>query len=136
MMNEDGKTYRVLIFGKEGCPKCNVLKERVGKTLARDEWRDFDEQYLSVKTVEGLVAFSRAQCINPSRIPALLVAKRDPETGKYQFLPNPAPGEADSVCRKSKLYQYLGLQTDYSAVGKGVISSKMITKVLAQAQTL
>jgi hypothetical protein len=135
-MNEDSKTYRVLIFGKEGCAKCEVLKERLGKTLGTDKWADFDKQYLSVKTAEGLVAFSRAQCINPSRIPAMLVTKRDPETGEYRYMPNPTPGAEDPVCQKSKLYQYLGLQTDYSDTGKGVISSKMITSVLAQAKEL
>ncbi|MBT3285806.1 MAG: hypothetical protein HN849_16990 [Victivallales bacterium] len=135
-MSEDAKTYRVLIFGKEGCQKCEVLKERLGKTLAKKEWADFEKQYLSVKTVDGLIAFSRAQCVNPSRIPAMVVTKRDPETGDYAFLPNPAPGVPDAVCMKSKLYQYLGLQTDYSTLGKGVISSKMITAVLGQALEL
>ncbi len=135
-MSEADKTYRVMIFGKEGCPKCDVLKERLGKALEKAEWADFDKQYYSVKTAEGLVAFSRAQCINPNRIPAMVVAKRDAATGKYDFLPNPAQGEDDSVCQKSRLYQYLGLQTDYSDVGKGVISSKMITTILEQARAL
>ena len=133
-MNEDAKTYRVLIFGKEGCPKCDVLKERLGKTLAKSEWADFDHQYLSVLSVPGLVAFSRAQCVNPSRIPAMVVCKRDPETGDYAFVPNPEPGAPDDVCQKARLYQYLGLQTDYSDVGKGVISSKMITSILERAR--
>ena len=37
------------------------------------------------------------------------------------------------VCRKSRLYQFVGLQTDYSEAGKGVISPKMIQAVLAEA---
>jgi len=135
-MNEAGKTYRVMIFGKEGCPKCDVLKERLGKTLEKSEWADFDKEYHSVKTPAGLVIFSRAQCVNPNRIPAMVMTKRNPTTGSYEFLPNPNPGEPDSVCQKAKLYQYLGLQTDYSEVGKGVISSKMITTILEQARAL
>lgn len=135
-MNEDGKTYRVLVFGKEGCPKCEVLKDRLGKTLGKGEWADFDQEYLSVKTPQGLIAFSRAQCINPNRIPAMVVAKRNPATGAYEMLPNPRPGAPDKVCKDARLYQYLGLQTDYTDVGKGVISPKMITTILEQAKAL
>ena len=36
------------------------------------------------------------------------------------------------VCRKAKLYQYIGLQTDYSNVGQGLITPKMIQSVLAE----
>jgi hypothetical protein len=66
----------------------------------------------------------------------MVVAKRDPATGAYEMLPNPQPGEEDKVCQKSRLYQYLGLQTDYTEVGKGVITPKMITSILEQAKGL
>jgi hypothetical protein len=87
-----------------------------------------------VETIDGLVAFAEAECINPSRIPAMLVTAWDEETDDYVPLSTKAPGAKDAVCKKSKLYQYVGLQTDYSDVGKGTISPKMIQAVLTEAQ--
>ena len=66
----------------------------------------------------------------------MVVMKKDPESGEYQTLPNPAPGEPDEVCKTSRLYTYLGLQTDYGKIGRGVISPKMVTAVLQQAATM
>ncbi len=87
-----------------------------------------------METEEGLIAFAEAECINPQQIPALLVTRRDEDSGHYDPLSNPSPGEFDEVCKKSKLYQYLGLRTDYSGVGRGVISPKMLTTVFNEAR--
>ena len=130
------KPYQIKVFGKTGCLKCKVLLERLDKLLGRDEWTDFEPAYHDVATEEGLVAFSQAECINPQRIPAFIVARLDPTTERYVPVPNPAPGEADAVCGKARLYQTLGLQTDYSAEGNGIISPKMITKLLGEAKTV
>ena len=51
--------------------------------------------------------------------------------GKY--LENPTPGANDPVCGNSKLYQYLGIQTDYSDEGKGIITPDMIRHILDAA---
>ena len=48
-------------------------------------------------------------------------------------LANKQPGTIDKVCKKARLYQFLGLQTDYSDLGKGLITPKMIQSVLAEA---
>ena len=70
------KTFRVLVFGKVGCDKCAMLNRRLDRLFAEESWQDFEKQYCDIETEEGLIAFCRAQCVNPSRIPALLVTRR------------------------------------------------------------
>ena len=125
--------YQIQVFGKPGCDKCHTLNQRLDKLLAREEYADFQKHYCDVETIDGLVAFSEAECINPSRIPAMLVTAWSESEGEYIPLSTKTPGAEDPVCRKSRLYQYIGLQTDYSDAGKGVISPKMLQSVLAEA---
>ena len=125
---------QIRVFGKQGCDKCHTLNQRLDKLLAKDEYADFGKLYCDVETIDGLVAFSEAECLNPSRIPAMLVTAWDEKTKDYVPVSTKEPGAKDSVCKKARLYQYVGLQTDYSDVGKGVISPKMIQSVLAEAQ--
>jgi hypothetical protein len=124
------KKYQIRVFGKEGCDKCHTLNQRLDKLLVKEEFAKFEKQYCDVETIDGLVAFSEAECINPSRIPAMLITQWDTETEEFVPVQTCQPGAKDPVCKKSKLYQYLGLQTDYS--GSGVISPKMIQSVLAE----
>ena len=125
--------YEIRIFGKDGCDKCDTLKGRIERMLKQDEWRDFDWSYFNVETEDGLVEFCEAECVNPQRIPALLVGARD-ENGAFCPIPVQKPAASDDVCGKSRLFQYLGLQTDYTAAGKGVLSPKMIKSVLEEAR--
>jgi hypothetical protein len=125
--------YQIRVFGKEGCDKCHTLNQRLEKLLGKDEYSAFDKIYCDVETIDGLVAFAEAECINPSRIPAMLVTEWCGESDEYVPVGTKAPGKQDDVCKKAKLYQYLGLQTDYSGTGKGIISPKMIQSVLAEA---
>jgi len=101
--------------------------------FTEEKWQQFEKEYCDLGTVEGLVRFCRSECVNPSRIPAMLVTRRDPETGTYRPVENPTPRQPDGVCGTSKLYQYVGLQTDYSETGKGLITPNMIASVLEQA---
>ncbi len=126
--------YQIRVFGKEGCDKCHTLNQRLDKLLKKEDYTDFEKRYCDVETIDGLVAFSEAECINPSRIPALLVTRWSEDEQEYVPVNTAAPGAADTVCKKSRLYQYVGLQTDYSDVGKGIISPKMIQAVLTEAQ--
>ena len=126
-------TYQIRVFGKKGCDKCHTLNQRLDKLLSKKEYDHFEKLYCDVETIEGLVAFSEAECINPSRIPAMLVTRWDEEAEEFVPVETSTPGAADPVCKKARLYQYIGLQTDYSDKGKGVISPKMITTVLAEA---
>ncbi|MDD2237777.1 MAG: hypothetical protein PHP44_10525 [Kiritimatiellae bacterium] len=125
--------YRIDLFGKTGCAKCKVLGQRLDKLLQKDEWKDVEKKYYDVETEEGIITFCEAECINPQRIPALMLKRRDEMTGEYVPVINLMPGREDEVCGSSKLYQYIGLQTDYTDEGKGVISPKMITTVLEEA---
>ncbi|VGO17357.1 hypothetical protein PDESU_05953 [Pontiella desulfatans] len=129
-----GAKYQIRVFGKEGCDKCHTLNQRLDKLLAKEDYAAFEKLYCDVETLDGLLAFSEAECINPSRIPAMLVTEWDAEAGEFVPLATQQPGAKDSVCKKAKLYQYVGLQTDYSDVGKGIISPKMIQTILAEAQ--
>ena len=128
--------FRVEVFGKPGCDKCAVLNQRLDKLLGKPEWEAFEKVYHNILSEEGLITFCEAECINPQRIPAFVLSKWDEEKGAYGFLPNPEPGSADAVGGKSRLYQYLGLQTDYSAVGRGVITPRMLWSSVGASSAL
>lgn len=132
-MAEDNLKYVVHVFGKEGCAKCAMLNRRLDTLLASPPWQGrFVKKYQDLGTEDGLIAFCLAQCLNPSRIPAMLVTQVD-EDGSESYIENPAPGAEDPVCRRSRLYQYIGLQTDYSDEGKGIITPAMLEAVLKEA---
>jgi hypothetical protein len=127
------REYRLVVFGKVGCPKCKVLNQRIDALLKKPEWQTFEKQYCDVETIDGLVAFCNSECVNPQRIPAFVVARRDPGTGEFNLLANPRPDETDKLAKDARLYSYLGLQTDYSEQGRGLITPQMIASVMAQA---
>lgn len=126
-------TLKVMVFGKAGCDKCTALNRRLERMLKQEEWRGLEKEYCDLETEDGLVAFSEAECINPQRIPAMILARKEEETGEVAYVVNPRPGAAGTVCDDSLLYQYLGLQTDYSQKGKGVLRPEMIEYVLRLA---
>ena len=74
-----GAKYQIRVFGKQGCDKCHTLNQRLDKLLAKEEYGAFEKLYCDVETIDGLVAFAEAECINPARIPAMLelVGMRD-----------------------------------------------------------
>ncbi len=125
--------FRVLVFGKAGCVKCKVLNQRLDSLLQKKEWKEFEKIYCDVESEEGLVSFCKSECINPQRIPAFMITQFDAESGQFVPLPNTTMGKEDKVCKDSKLFTYLGLQTDYTDVGKGIISPKMIKSVFNEA---
>lgn len=127
------KAYRILVFGKAGCQKCTMLNRRIDRLLALPEWQEFEKHYCDLGTEEGLVAFCRAQCVNPNRIPAMLVTRRD-DDGNFVPVSRRRCEARDPVCGSSALYQYLGLQTDYGEEGSGVIRPEMVEAVLAMAK--
>lgn len=123
---------KVMVFGKKGCQKCTVLNQRLDKLLAKEGYEKFEKLYRDVETVDGLIDFCEAECLNPSKIPAMVVAK-DLGNGKYEWLPNKTMGNDEKVYKNSKTFQFLGLQTDYSDVGKGIIAPKQIQATLDEA---
>lgn len=128
-----GKPFRVMVFGKTGCEKCKVLNRRLDRLFAEAQWQDFEKHYCDVETEDGLIAFCRAQCVNPSRIPALLVT-RSSDGESYAPVQTRDPGRADDSSSRSHLYQFVGLQTDYGEVGSGLITPEMIEAVLLEAR--
>ena len=127
--------FRIQVFGKPGCDKCSVLNQRLDRLLEQKEWGDFEKQYCDIGTEEGLVAFCEAECINPQRIPAILVTRRHEGSDCYEPLPNTRIGEEDAAYGDSRLYQHLGLQTDYSTGGRGLITPRMLTTLLGEARS-
>ena len=125
--------FQVKVFGKQGCDKCHTLNQRLDKLLSKEEYSNVDKLYCDVESIDGIVAFAEAECINPSRIPAMLVTEWSDDCGEYVPVNSRKPGLADPVCKKAKLYQFVGLQTDYSELGKGLLTPKMIQTVLAEA---
>lgn len=124
------KTYQIHVFGKPGCAKCHTLQGRLDDLLQEEEWSDFEKVYHDLETEDGLVAFCEAECLNPQRVPAFYVAKDGAP------LANPAPGESDAVLGHSALYTLVGLETDYSPTGRGVLTPKMIEATLRRAKAL
>lgn len=132
-MSDEKNQLTVNVFGKPGCAKCAMLNRRLDKMLAEDpRYARFHKEHHNVLSEEGLVEFCKSECLNPSRIPAMVISCADSE-GKSHYLVNPDPDAFDSVCRHSKLYQFLGVQTDYSEEGKGIISPEMIKSILDEA---
>jgi hypothetical protein len=130
------KTYQIHVFGKPGCDKCHTLNGRLDDMLQEADWANFEKVYHDLETETGLVEFCEAECLNPQRVPGFYVSKADPATGQQAPLPNPDPGAPGSPGGTSALYTWVGLQTDYSPAGRGVITPKMIEAVLRQAKAL
>lgn len=130
------KIYQIHVFGKPGCDKCHTLNGRLDDLLQKADWADFEKVYHDLETESGLVEFCEAECLNPQRVPGFYVTKANPSTGTHEPLPNPDPGALDPPGGSSALYTWIGLQTDYTPVGRGVISPRMIEAVLRQAKNL
>lgn len=126
------KKYNIKVFGKAGCDKCRVLNQRLDGLLQKDEWADFDKTYVDLDTVDGLVEFCKAECINPQRVPAFVVCRQN-ENGKEQLLARSRPEQA-SIAGNVALHHLVGLQTDYSQEGRGVLRPDMIAAVLEEAR--
>lgn len=116
------------VFGKEGCAKCAALKRRIGALLEQPEYGEcFDMQYHDVLTLDGIVDFCNAACLNPNRIPALLISRN----GKYiPSMRHRNPSVEDY--NPSVTYQWLGIQTDYDH--GGVITPDTIKSILDEAK--
>ena len=126
------RPYQVVVFGKVGCDKCKVLQKRVDDMLSKPEWADFEKAYFDVETVDGLVEFCKAECLNPQRLPAMLVRRVTGSGAKA--IPVEPSAVPDPVLGQTRLYHILGLQTDYSDEGRGVVTPRMISAVLEAAR--
>lgn len=120
------------VFGKAGCSKCDTLKRRLSTLLSTPEYSMFTMRYYDIKTLDGIVEFCKAGCLNPNRIPALLITYVD-ENGQERYVRNPQQYSKDpSIYDAGVTFQWVGTQTDYGA-GSGLITPKMIKAVLDKA---
>jgi len=126
------KPFQAVVFGKAGCDKCKLLTRRVDDLLGKPGWEDFERVYLDVETIDGLVEFCKAECLNPQRLPALVV-RRVTEDGA-EFIPVEPCAAPDPELGATRLYHIAGLQTDYSAEGRGVVTPRMIAAALDAAR--
>ena len=133
----NGYEYQIRVFGKAGCDKCALLEKRLDTLLVKEEWQAFQKVKFDLGTEDGLVEFASLECLNPQRVPGFVVARKNKKNGEFEVLPNPEKSnesEKKDVCANSRLYSWLGLQTDYTPQGRGVLSPKMITAVLEEAK--
>ena len=124
------KPYRIQVFGKPGCDKCTVLNRRLDKIITEEKFKGFSKVYQNVESVDGLVEFTKTECMNPSRIPGFIIQKWDEAENSWKYIPQTS---ADKESSKILLYSIVGIQTDYSGEGKGLLSPKQIKKVLESA---
>jgi hypothetical protein len=122
--------FLVQVFGKKGCPKCKVLNKRLDKVLEKPEWEGFEKSYFDVTTVDGLVNFGKAECLNGQRIPSFLVCKID-DKGQTHKIRQTFKEELDTESGKYRFPTYVGLETDYSE--DGVITPQDIETVFREA---
>ncbi len=130
------KTYQIHVFGKPACDKCHTLNGRLDDLLQEADWADFEKVYHDLETENGLVEFCEAECLNPQRVPGFYISKADSITGEHKPLPNPSPGAPDAPGGSSALYTWVGLQTDYTPAGRGILTPRLIEAVLRQARAL
>lgn len=119
--------FVVHVFGKQGCTKCDALKKRLARIMEDEAYANFSMEYHDVSTESGIVEFCKAGCLNPNRIPAMLVADEDGYITSDRIREDVWTAYGDNVT-----YQFVGLQTDYDK-GHGVITPAAIEQVLSEA---
>ena len=129
------KKFQIEVFGKPGCEKCTLLNKRLDQLLQDPEWEEFSKTYQNVETVDGLVAFAQTECMNPSRIPGFVVKAWNPRKERYTYLPQTLIDPIKPAAQRNLLSLYLGLETDYTDVGKGVLAPKLIKSILRAARS-
>ncbi|MEA2062101.1 MAG: hypothetical protein U9P14_00260 [Gemmatimonadota bacterium] len=126
------KRFQVMVFGKQGCDKCKVLKSRLEKILAEESYIDFELVYNDLGTVEGLVRFCQSERLNPQRIPGFMI---------FEHQGSEESGVCRPLCHLQEMTDldgepieiFLGLETDYT--GDGTLRPKAIRQVLDEALT-
>lgn len=127
------KNFRVELFGKINCEKCDALKKRIQILLKKNNSykTNFSYIYYDLSTVEGLCAFAKAETVNSQRIPTIQITKFNKESGEYQKIPDNRPEEY----KEGKLFVpvYFQLETDYSDQKRSVIRPNEIEELFCMA---
>jgi glutaredoxin len=131
-MTNDIKPYLIVIYGKDGCDKCALLKRRVSSLLAKGN-QDFDLDYQNLSTAEGMAAYALAETVNGQRIPAMQIMRYNEDRKTYVKIPDPRPEVTDSENGRVFVPVYLQIQTDYAS-GSGVITPADVTRLMVLAR--
>ena len=118
------------VIGHTGCPKCTLLNRRLDAILQEEPYKSrFLKIYHDTEDPRGmshkeaaLVFYCQAQCVNPNRIPALIISDDNGE-----FL-----NRSEKPTSSIQLYQFIGIQTDYND-GGGILPPETIKKTLDEA---
>lgn len=118
------------VIGHTGCAKCAMLNRRLDALLEKEPYKSrFTKVYHDTEDPRGMEArelalmfFCKCQCINPNRIPALIVTDE-----RGEFLERKGRPE-----KPVQLYQYVGIQTDYTD-GGGILKPETIKETLDEA---
>lgn len=118
------------VIGHTGCPKCTVLNRRLDAILQEEPYKSsFRKVYHDTEDPRGmshkeaaLVFFCQTQCINPNRIPAMIVTD---DNGTFLE-------RKGKPVNSNQLYQFIGIQTDYSD-GGGILTPERIRETLDEA---
>ncbi len=121
------KQFRIKVYGKKGCNKCSLLKGRLSKLLEEEKWQNFEMIDFDILTEDGLVAFVKEEVLNPQRIPCFVLQKRGND-GEYENILNPEYSKGTGS--ESLPFRFLGIETDYSSKGNGIIKPSDIDAVL------
>ena len=124
------KRFQVTVFGKQGCDKCKVLKNRLEKILAEKTYADFEIVYYDLGTVDGLVWFCQCEVLNPQRLPSFMIFEKEDRSGTITLKPL-VRLEKISGSTGEHLNTFVGLETDYTSTG--TLTPKMIRRVLDAA---
>ena len=111
-------SYKIILFGKDGCSKCSSLKKRIDKILPN--FPEMSLEYCNVSTQEGIVEFCKTGELNPNRIPAIIIQKDNVYMKKKVVL-------EDIRCGDAALPTLLGMQTDYSE--KGILTNEAVLQI-------
>ena len=101
--------------------------------LAKDEYSEFSLEYFDISTEDGLLDFVKRESLNPQRIPSFVVERFDNEHQRYVALEN---SESRDLRLRVRPWRYLGLETDYSEKGKGIIRPQALHETLQRALSL
>ena len=120
------------VIGHTGCQKCTLLNRRLDAILQEEPYKstfrkiyhDTEDPRHECYRIDALVFFCRCGCINPNRIPAMILSNT-----YGTLLERPRP--ECTPLQGARLYQYFGLQTDYT--NGGVITTAMIRETLDEA---
>lgn len=109
-----------VVFGKEGCVKCDLLLKRLKAEVAvgGEKAAEVSVKVAKIGDVDGLTQFCQMEVLNINRIPSVLLL----QNGK------PVRAADDAVLGSFQVPQTLGIQTDYSTTG--VITPAMVKRLV------